>query len=103
MKYVTLDMAKRQCNVESWFTDDDSYLTLLCDICEEKISTYLCVSVDALACIGGSDKIPGPIVLAILLNVAEYYKYREDTTGVQSKALVPRSLPLLGLYRDFSK
>lgn len=103
MKYLTLDIVKKHLNIESEFTDDDSYIELLAEIAEEKVAKELCITVDELATIDGGKEIPKPLISAMLLSLGLYYSNREEATTIKTKPLEQGSKYLIGLYRDHSK
>lgn len=43
--YITLDEAKKHLNVESDFTEDDSYITSLIEVAEAKVAAELCLKI----------------------------------------------------------
>ena len=88
--------------MESWFTDDDSYIQLLCDVAEEKVARELHISVDELLQLG-AEGVPKPLQQAMLLNIGSYYKNREESVSVTSRPLEQGSKWLIDLYRDYSK
>lgn len=102
MNYLTLDIVKKHLNVESEFTDDDSYIELLTEVAEEKVAKELCVSVADLATIDGGKTIPAPIKQAILLSVGAYYAFREDISTANLKGIPVGVKHLLSLYRNYS-
>jgi len=102
MSCITLDMAKKQCNVESWFTDDDSYIELLCSVAEEKVARELNITTEELLQLG-ENGVPKPLVQAMLLTIGHYYKNREEAVSATSKPLEQGSKWLVDLYRDYSK
>lgn len=103
MKYLTLDIVKKHLNVESEFTDDDSYIELLAEVAEAKVAKELCVTVDELQTIDGGNEIPEPLISAMLLSVGLYYANREEATSIKTKPLEQGAKYLVGLYRDYSK
>ena len=66
MTYLTLDIVKKHLNVESSFTDDDSYIELLADVAEQKVAKELHVTLQSLSTIGGASEIPTPLKQAML-------------------------------------
>ena len=102
MTYLTLDIAKKHLNVESSFTDDDSYIELLCDVAEQKVAKELNLEVPDLAAIGSAKEIPLPLKQAMLLNVGHYYANREEASSALSRPIEQGSKWLIDLYRDYS-
>lgn len=101
--YITLDEAKKHLNVESDFTEDDTYITSLIEVAEDKVAAELCLkSTDDLNTVGGGEVIPPPLRQAILLTVGLYYNNREEVTVSQTHPLAQGALHLIQLYRDYS-
>lgn len=102
--YITLDEAKKQLNVETDFTEDDSYITSLIEVAEAKVAAELCLeNTDDLNTVGGGEVIPPPLRQAILLTIGLYYNNREEVTVSQTHTLTQGALHLIQLYRDYSK
>lgn len=102
MAYVDLELVKKHLNLESSFTEDDSYLESLIEAGEENIAKDLCVTIEELETIGGGSKIPAPLRHAILLTIGTYYSNRESISSVRLQEL-PRGVKYLtSLYRNFS-
>lgn len=71
---VTIENAKKHLNIDDTFTDDDKYISSLIDVAEVAVCNHLCVkSIDEV----GGEKVPPPIIHAILLMVANLYANRE--------------------------
>lgn len=100
--YATLDMAKRHLNIESSFTDDDSYIESLISVAEEKVAAELCMNVEDMASIRKNGGLPSTLLHAILLTIGAYYTNREDVTTIQTKPLEYGVKYLTQLYRDFT-
>ena len=62
--YITLEQAKKHCNVDSSFTDDDTYITSLIDVAETVVSKDICENLSDLEVEG---VIPTPLLRAGLL------------------------------------
>lgn len=102
-KYVTIELAKQHLNVESSFTEDDSYIESLIEVGEAKIAKDICVSVDELETIDGGTEIPAPLRHAILLTIGTYYNNRENVTTANLREIPQGVKYLTDLYRDYSK
>lgn len=100
MSYVTLQEAKKQCNVDEDFIDDDLYLTGLISVSEKVIENDICHSLKELEASGGN--IPDDLRHCILLMVANLYANREPVAfGTSIK--VPLSYQyLLQPYIDYA-
>lgn len=103
MEYLSLDIVKKHLNVESEFTDDDSYIELLAEVAEQKVAKELCVTVGDLAVIDGGKEIPKPLISAMLLSVGTYYANRENSVSANLKEIPQGVKYLIDLYRDYSK
>ena len=102
MAYVDLELVKRHLNLESSFTEDDSYLESLIDAGEENVAKDLCVTVEELETIGGGSRIPAPLSQAIILTIGAFYSNRESVTNARLQEL-PRGVKYLTeLYRNYS-
>jgi len=99
--YIDLELAKKHLNVESEFTDDDSYIEMLIEVSEESIAKNLCVTREGLATIDGGTEIPAPLKQAILLTIGGYYANREEMTAVQMRPLEQGVKHLISLYRKY--
>lgn len=94
---------KKHLNVESDFTEDDSYITSLIEVAEAKVAAELCLkSTDDLKTLRGGEVIPPPIKQAIMLTIGLYYDKREEVTVSQTHTLAQGALHLIQLYRDYS-
>lgn len=102
-KYVTIGLAKQHLNVESSFTEDDSYIESLIEVSEAKIAKDLCISVEELGEIDNGTTIPSPLRHAILLMIGAYYNNRENITTANLKEIPQGVKYLTELYRDYSK
>lgn len=75
MKYLTLELLKRHCNVDQEFTDDDLYISWLGDVAEATVAVDLCCPLEVFEDAQG--KIPAPICHAMMLYVGDLYANRE--------------------------
>lgn len=85
--YVTLDDAKKQLNIDSYFTDDDTYIEQLTDIAVEVVQRHSRVDFEEEGC-------PKALKHAILLLVGTWYLDRESVTAAAMKP-VPHSYDYL--------
>ena len=102
MTYLTLDIVKKHLNVESSFTDDDSYIELLADVAEQKVAKELHVTLQSLSTIDGASEIPTLLKQAMLLSVGLYYANRDEASTALSRPIEQGSKWLIDLYRDYS-
>lgn len=100
MSYITLEEAKKHCNIEEGYTDDDAYIGSLIDVAEKVVSEDICVELEMLEDSNGD--IPAPLKQAALLLIGHYYNFREAVAfGVTMQ--VPLGYKhLTMLYRNYS-
>lgn len=98
MKYLTLTMAKQHLLVDASVTEDDSYITQLCDVAEAAVEVDLDRKLVALEDADGN--LPAPIIQAMLLTVGNLYANREPVAmGVAANAIPYTFEYLKGLYK----
>ena len=98
MKYLTLTMAKQHLLVDASVTEDDSYITQLCDVAEAAVEVDLDRKLVTLEDADG--KLPAPIIQTMLLTVGRLYSNREDVAiGVAVNAIPYTFEYLKGLYK----
>lgn len=100
MSYITLEEAKRHCNIEESYVNDDVYLTSLIEVAERVVSEDICVPLTKME--GEDGKIPAPLRHAALLLIGHYYNSREPVAFVTSKEVPLSYRHLIMLYRDYS-
>ena len=101
MTYLTLATIKKHLNIDSSFTDDDTYLTSLGDVAEQIVSKHVQYNLAELAASNGGS-LPAPIAHACLLLIGNFYMNRESVAAV-SMSKIPMSYEyLLGLYKNYS-
>lgn len=94
--YLTLTMAKQHLLVDADMTEDDDYITQLCDVAEAAVEQHLDRPLAILEDTTGS--LPTPIVQAMLLMVGNLYANREPV-AMTSANKIPYTLEyLIGLY-----
>lgn len=99
MAYLTLAEIKKHCNIDSSFTDDDTYLTALETAAEDVISQYIDYPLSQLEDVTGA--IPNALKFAMLLWIGTIYAVRESISSMNMNT-VPHSLELLcDLYRNY--
>ena len=98
MKYLTLTMAKQHLLVDASVTEDDSYITQLCDVAEAAVEVDLDRPLVTLEDADG--KLPAPIIQAMLLTVGNLYANREPVAMGTIVTAVPYTFEYLkGLYK----
>lgn len=90
-KYLTLSEAKAHLNIDSQFTDDDSYISSLCCAAEDATAIYIDLPLSQLEDAQG--KLPVSIMQAMLLLVGGWYAVRE--------AISPTTLTQVPLAYEF--
>lgn len=100
MKYLTLNEIKKHLNIDSAFTDDDTYLQALGTAAEDIICRYIDQPLSYLEDAEG--KIPQTLIFAMLLWVGTNYAIRESVSSANYTP-VPHTLEMLcDLYRNYS-
>lgn len=100
MTYLTLAEIKKHLNIDTEFTDDDTYLEALGDAAEEVVSRYIDQPLDYLE--DESGDIPKPLVFAMLVWLGSAYAVRESVSSTNMTA-VPHSFEMLcQLYQNYS-
>lgn len=101
MKYLTLTMAKQHLLVDASVTEDDSYITQLCDVAEAAVEVDLDRKLVTLEDADGN--LPAPIIQTMLLTVGRLYSNREDVAiGVAVNAIPYTFEYLKGLYKKYA-
>lgn len=100
MKYLSLDLLKKQMNVDSEFNDDNEYIEWLGDVAEAVVQVDLCCPLEAFEDENG--KIPAPICHAMMLYAADLYANREVNSFVNVMATPFSYQYLLDLYRCYA-
>ena len=99
MEYTDLDEVKRHLRVDENYTDDDNYISGLCDVAEQIVARDIDDNLSALT--DGDGKLPAPLQQAIYILVGNLYANRESV-AYSSIAEVPLSYKyLLDLYRNY--
>lgn len=98
-KYISLDEAKKQCNIDLEYTGDDDLITdIILDV-EDISASDLCIP---LADLEVDDKLPRTIIRAMLLLIASYYKNREnEVNNGESAQLENGYRRLISNYRKY--
>ena len=96
---VSLDILKKHLNIESSFTDDDTYITGLEEVAEQVISQDLCIDIEDIE--SSTVGVPKPLQQAILLLVGQYYANREPVAFASSSEVPLTYRHLISLYRKY--
>ena len=98
--YLSLSEVKKHLNIDSAFTDDDTYLTSLILASEDVVAKYIDYPLTQLE--DANHKLPQALMFAMLLWIGTIYAVRESVSAV-NMSTVPHSLELLcDLYRDYT-
>lgn len=98
MKYLTLTLAKQQLVIDASVTEDDDYITQLCDVAEAAVEVDLDRKLVTLEDADGN--LPAPIIQTMLLTVGNLYANREPVAmGVAANAIPYTFEYLKGLYK----
>jgi len=100
MAYLTLELAKRHCNVDSSFVEDDTYIQSLIEVAEAVVSKDIC---ETLVDVEVEGALPAPLLHAALLLVGNYYANREPVAFANCVEVPLSYKYLIGLYRNYSK
>lgn len=77
MSYILIDDAKKHCNIDEDFHDDDEYIKLLIDVAEDAVSKHIDKPLDKCLKHG---KIEASIRACILLMIGQLYANREPVS-----------------------
>lgn len=98
--FITLDRIKKHLNIDSYYTDDDSYLTYLEGVAETVVEKHIDNKLSELQTNG---ELPTPLVHAMLLFIGNLYQSRESVAFNSSPIEIPLSFSyLLDLYKNYS-
>jgi hypothetical protein len=98
LQFLTLADIKAQVRIESSFTDDDQYLTMLGKAAERKVFKDTQRTYDEIVALEG--EWPMDLTLAALLLTSHWYEHREPVTN-QSMSVVPYAYD--ALYMPYRK
>lgn len=101
MMFLTLEELKKQLNIDSGFTADDDYITILGDVAEETVQKHIDKSLTTIAADNGG-VLPSPLLHAMKLFVGSMYQNREVNT-LSAEQEVPFGFEyLLSLYKNYA-
>lgn len=92
MAYITLTQAKKHCNIDEDFLDDDIYVTGLIDMAEVVVANHIH---DTLADLEVDGVLPAPLLHAIKLMIGNFYENREPVLVGTISAALPFSFEYL--------
>lgn len=99
MSYITLSEARKQCEIDADWHNDDNYLLHLIEVSENAVSKQ--INRPLYACVTQEGILPPTIKHAVLLTVATLYENREAVSPAQLHK-VPMTFDwLCGLDRHY--
>jgi uncharacterized phage protein (predicted DNA packaging) len=99
MAYISLEQAKKHCNIDECFTGDDQYISDLIAVAEAVLEEDICHKLSSFETNG---VLPPALSHALLLLIGNYYANREPVIIGTIVADAPLSYKhLVGLYRDY--
>lgn len=100
MNWLTLDDIKKHLNIDSYFHDDDAYLTDLGAVAELAVEKHIDYPLSAIA-EANNDSLPQPIIHAMLLLIGNFYINRESVSFAAAVP-VPHAFDyLISLYQNY--
>lgn len=97
--YVTVAEVKKHLNIDSSFTDDDSYIQHLILAVENVVQTHIDRELSEFV---NDGELLAPLKHAVLLLTGTYYANRETVTFVSSQALPHSYEYLIALYKNYA-
>ena len=101
MKYLDLEIIKKQCNIDDFFTDDDNYLIGLATVAEQILEKNLDDSLDAIV-EDNDGTLPAPLAHAALMQVAHWYRNRESVAFGSSMKVDLGYDYLISQYKNYN-
>jgi hypothetical protein len=98
--YISLELAKKQLNLEPSFTEDDKYIVGLIEMAEQAVRTHVNEDLESIAEKNGGC-IPAPLFQAMLLLIGTMYQNRE-VVGTRSVTLPFNYEYLIQLYQNYN-
>jgi len=99
-QYINLALAKKQCNIDTDFTDDDTYVEWLIEVALATVQVDLCCPLEAFEDENG--KLPAPICHAALLYIGDLYANREVNAYTNVTSVPFGYRYLLDLYHCYA-
>lgn len=98
--FITLDRIKKHLNIDSYYTDDDIYLTELEGVAETVVERHIDNKLSLLLDTNGD--LPTPLVHAMLLFIGNMYNSRESVSFSPATEVPLSYSYLLDLYKNYS-
>ena len=99
MTYLTLDRVKQHLNIDSYYTDDDTYLASLIDVVEMVVEKHIDYSLVNLQ--GEGVEFTPPLLHAMLLLIGNFYNTRESVSFTSAYEIPLGYSYLLDLFKDY--
>lgn len=95
--YVTLEEAKKHLNIDTDFTDDNTYIQSLINVAENVVQKNIDVELSDLG-----ETLPTPLKQAMLLLIGNYYANRESVTFGAATPLPHAYEYLIALFKNYN-
>ena len=100
MTFLTLDQIKKHLNIDSYFHDDDQYLSDLGSVAELSVEKHIDYPLNVIAD-KNEGELPMPIIQAMLLLIGTLYLNRESVS-FGTAVPVPHAYDyLIALYQNY--
>lgn len=96
MQYLTLDKIKKQCVIDSLFTDDDTYLESLGDAAEQLVEQQIDLPLSEIVA-KNDGELPAPLEHAMKMIVEFFYNNR----GSDESQIPEAYFYMCKLYRNY--
>ena len=97
---LTIEETKKHLNIDEAFTEDDAYLTSLCEVAEALVQKHIDRKFEDIIALEG--ELPRPLLHAVLLFIGNFYANRESV-AYSNATSVPMSVKyILDMYRDYT-
>lgn len=100
MTYLTVEKVKQHLNIDSYYTDDDTYLASLIDVVQNVVEKHIDNSLVTLQGEGG--ELPPPLLHAMLLLIGSFYNNRESVSNLTMKEVPLGYNYLLDLFKNYN-
>ena len=101
MRFIELSQIKKHLNIDSDFTDDDSYLSSLGDVAEAAVEKHINQKLSRVVEENGGD-LPAPLLHAMLLFIGNMYLNREAVSFTNVTEIPLSYGYLLDLYKCYN-
>lgn len=98
--FVTLDKIKNHLNIDSYYKEDDNYITSLYEVAEKVVEKHTDSDLSVIAGTNGG-LLPAPLVHAMLLFIGDMYRNRESVSFTSATAIPFSYDYILSLYKNY--